>query len=70
MTTTPPPAKGEVRQVLVPASVWDRLELFLAAYCGAELTLVGQFIGDELNTWSITQMQSRLDRAAAEEADA
>ncbi|MGW4505739.1 hypothetical protein ACWENO_13975 [Streptomyces sp. NPDC004436] len=61
------PAPGEVRQVLVPASVWDRLELFLAAYCGAELTLVGTFDGDELTTWSITPMQSRLDQAVAEE---
>ncbi|MFD3802614.1 hypothetical protein ACFWTC_03075 [Streptomyces sp. NPDC058619] len=61
------PAPGEVRQVLVPATLWAGLELFLAAYHGAELTRVGQFDGDELTTWSITPMQSRLDRAAAGE---
>lgn len=61
------PAPDEVRQVLVPASIWGRLDLFLAAYCGAELTQVGQFDGDELTTWAITPMQSRLNRAAAEE---
>lgn len=61
------PAPDEVRQVLVPATVWGRLEMFLAAYCGAELTRVGTFDGDELTTWSITPMQSRLDHAAAAE---
>ncbi|MEU6397841.1 hypothetical protein ABZ867_12775 [Streptomyces cinnamoneus] len=60
------PAPGEVRQVLVPAVIWDRLDMFLAV-CGAELTQVGQFDGDGLTTWAITPMQSLLDQAAAEE---
>jgi hypothetical protein len=66
--TNQQPGPDEIRQVLVPASVWPRLELFLAMYCGAELHLVGQIGDDDLPTWAITPMLSRLEQAKAEEA--
>lgn len=57
MAVTPPPEPGEIRQVLVHPAVWARLELFLAAYCNAELTLVGQIGNDDLPTYVMTPIR-------------
>ena len=54
MSTNPPPAEGEVRQLLVHPAVWERLELWLNLYCNVDITKVGVIGDDDLPTYAMT----------------
>lgn len=63
MTVNPPPAEGEIRQVLVHPVVWNSLELWLAVQ-GLELNLMNP--GDELPTYTMSPAQWVVDAANIE----
>lgn len=62
MTANPPPAEGEIRQILVHPVVWNCLELWLAVQ-GLELNLINP--GDERPTYAMSPAQWVVDAERA-----
>lgn len=54
----PPPADGEIRQILVHPVVWNALELWLTVQ-GLELNLINP--SDELPTYAMSPAQWVID---------
>lgn len=67
MAANPPPAEGEIRQILVHPAVWTALDLWLQMQ-GLELNLINP--GDELPTYAMSPAQWVIDAANREAAAA